>query len=189
VCSATRSGQCLEGVALGGPGRFTYDLDSSRSSGSQLAAGINPRSKRMSDGSVKQEIVDAFEGLRAGLIGKDRPELEAIHDPEFIATELHNELMTAEEHIDAAMVAEIEGFKFHDIEVMDLGRLEDGKDIAIAWGSQYLKGRLRPEDIGADNSADIEAGIVFVFTAVWRKWPDRWKVLTYHVSTRARDQG
>lgn len=136
----------------------------------------------MSNESVTKEITAAFAGLRAALLAKDRPELEAIHDPDFKATELHGQLMTAEEHIGAAMVGGDLEMEFLAIDAMDLGH-----DLAIAWGRQSLKGFLRPEDVTPAVSAEVQEGIVFVFTAVWRKWPDRWKVLTYHVSTLPKE--
>jgi hypothetical protein len=127
--------------------------------------------------SVREEIVDAFAGLRAAILAKDEQELWAIHDPDFQATELHGAIVSASEHIAAVM----EGGEL-EMEFIDLTAAQIAPDIAAAWGKQTLRGVLRPEDLGAQVSSDVADGVLFVLTAIWRRTEGRWRILTYHVS-------
>jgi Domain of unknown function (DUF4440) len=115
--------------------------------------------------------------MRTAIMTKDERLLEELHDPEFRCTELHGRLITAEEHIAAVMHGVDLELEFSDLAVMELGG-----DLALAWGTQTLKGYLRPEDLTAAISAQIEQGIVFALTVVWRRSGGSWRLLTFHVS-------
>jgi Domain of unknown function (DUF4440) len=123
------------------------------------------------------QILEAFADVRTAIMTKDARLLEELHDPEFKATELHGQLMTAEEHIAAIVHGEDLELEFSDLAVMKLG-----DDLALAWGRQTLKGYMRPEDLTAAISAEITRGIEFALTVVWRRSGGRWRLLTFHVS-------
>lgn len=118
------------------------------------------------DVAAGRELREAFERLFAAIHGKDRPALEALHDPDFKASDLEGRMLAIEDHVAGAMAAPPLEMEIFDLEVRRYG------DFALTWGKQTLR------EIGSEAEATL-----FSFLMVWRlSEAGEWRIITYQLT-------
>ncbi len=125
------------------------------------------------------EVLAEYPRMQAAILTRNLQELVDLHDPEFLGTELPGTLITADEHITNTMNSRDLEMEFDDLRVKIFG------DIALCWGKQTLRGHLDGADPGTSPEVAEQvasAGVRWSMLVVWRRHPDRWRMLSYQVT-------
>ncbi|MGV9478638.1 nuclear transport factor 2 family protein [Gordonia aichiensis] len=133
----------------------------------------------VNDPAAIAEVLAEYPRMRAAILTRNIDELVDLHDPEFVGTELPGTRITADEHIATTMNSRDLEMEFDDLLVKIFG------DIALCWGTQTLRGHLNGDDPGTSPAvaAQVEtSGVRWSMLVVWRRHPDRWRMLSYQVT-------